>query len=106
MSHVRWYLNPVKLTRAVGEVKNVASGGGPKSIRLAAIGNPRGTIFPRVPINLEVVGRDGSITSFTPELPVGLLAGYGYRIARLLRVPIIRDLDPEAMRGEVRIPGR
>lgn len=96
----------MSLARAAGDVKKVVSGGGPKSVRLTEIGDPRGVALPRVPVSLEVVGRDGSRTSFTPELPVGLVAGYGYRIARLLRVPIIRDLDPAAMHAEVRIPGR
>ena len=103
---MRWYLNPMNLARAAGDIKSVASGGGPKSVRLTGIGNPRGVILPRVPVSLEVVGRNGSKTSFTPELPIGLVAGYGYRIARLLHVPIIRDLDPGSMHAEVRVPGR
>ena len=103
---MRWYLNPMTLARAAGDVRSVASGGGPRSVRLVGIGNPRGVILPRVPVSLEVVGRNGSKTSFTPELPIGLVAGYGYRIARLLHVPIIRDLDPESMHAEVRVPGR
>ena len=43
---------------------------------------------------------------FEPELPVGLMAGYGFRIARLLHLPLIRDLDPQSTHAEVRIPGR
>ena len=103
---MRWYLNPMNLVRAAEDAKSVASGGGPKSVRLTGIGNPRGVILPRVPISLEVVGRNGSKTNFTPELPIGLVAGYGYRVARLFHVPIIRDLDLEALHAEVRVPGR
>jgi hypothetical protein len=55
---------------------------------------------------MEVVGRDGSRTSFEPELPVGLPFGYGFRIARWLDLPLICDLDLQAMQAEVRIPGR
>jgi len=57
-------------------------------------------------VSLEIVGRDGSRTAFEPELPVGLLAGYGFRIARWLHLPLIRDLDPQSTHVEVRIPGR
>ena len=106
MYGMRWYLNPFALARAAGDVKSVASGGGPKSVRLTGIGNPRGVILPRVPVSLEVVGSDGSKTSFTPELPIGLVAGYGYRIARLLPVPVLKDADPGSIQGEFRIPGR
>ena len=103
---MRWYLNPVKLARTAGDVKQVVSGGGPRSLRLIGIGYPRGIILPRVPVSLEIVGRDGSRTAFEPELPVGLLAGYGFRIARWLHLPLIRDLDPQSTHVEVRIPGR
>ena len=103
---MRWYLNPMNIARTARDIKSVASGGGPKSVRLNGIGSPRGVILPRVPISLEIVGRDGSRTSFEPELPIGLPLGYGYRLARSLHVPIISDIDPESMRAEVRVPGR
>ena len=103
---VPWYLNPLKILGTARDARSVASGGGPKSVRLTRVGNPRGLIIPRVPIALEVVGKDGSQTGFELELPVGLVAGYGYRVARLLGLPLIRDLKPEKLRAEVRIPGR
>lgn len=103
---MRWYLNPVSLARTAGDVKSVVSGGGPRSVRLTGIGDPRGIFLPRVPVSLVVMGRDGSRTPFEPELPVGLPLGYGYRIARWLHLPLIRDLDPQSMHAEVRIPGR
>jgi hypothetical protein len=103
---MRWYLNPVNLVHTASDIKRVVSGGGPRSIRLTGVANPRGIFLPRVPVSLEVVGRDGSRTTFEPELPVGLPFGYGFRIARWLHLPLIRDLDPQAMQAEVRIPGR
>ena len=103
---MRWYLNPLNLARRAGDVKRVVSGGGPTSLRLTGIGYPRGIFLPRVPVSLEIVSRDGSRTAFEPELPVGLLAGYGFRVARLLHLPLIRDLDPQSTHAEVRIPGR
>jgi hypothetical protein len=102
---MRWYLNPVNLARTGGNIKRILSGGGPRSVRLTGIGDPRGIILPRVPISLEIVGRDGSRTAFEPELPVGLPAGYGFRIARWLQLPVIRDFDFRSARAEFRIPG-
>jgi len=101
-----WYLNPLTIVGAARDARSVLAGGGPKSVRLTGIGNPRGVIVPRVPVSLEVVGRDGSRTTFEPEIPVGLPLGYGYRLARWLHLPLISDLDPQAMRTEIRIPGR
>ena len=103
---MRWYLNPMNLARAAGDVRQIISGGGPRSVRLTGIGNPRGIILPRIPFSLEIVGRDGSRTTLVPELPVGLPLGYGYRVARWLHVPLISDLDPQAIHAEFRVPGR
>ena len=103
---MRWYLNPIKLAGAAGKLKSSVAGGGPTSVRITGVGQPRGVILPRVPISLEIVGRDGHRTAFEPELPVGLYLGYGYRLARWLHLPLISDIDPKTVSGEFRIPGR
>ena len=103
---VRWYLNPLSIRRGFRDVRRIASGGGPRSVRLDGIGDPRGVIIPRVPIRLEVIARDGSIARLEPEVPIGLLAGYTYRVGSWLDLPIIGSLDPARLKTEVRIPGR
>src|SRR5689334_16404192 len=103
---MRWYLNPMKLAQGAGKLKSLSSGGGPKSIRLKGIGQPHGVFLPRVPVSLEIVGRNGAITAFEPELPIGLYLGFGYRLGRLFRLPVIKDADPGVISGEFRIPGR
>ena len=103
---MRWYLNPITLAQGAGKLKSAATGGGPKSVRLKGVGQPHGIFLPRVPVRLEVVGRNGHKTAFEPELPIGLYLGLGYRLGRLLHLPLIKDADPGAISGEFRIPGR
>ena len=104
---MRWYLNPMKLAQGAGKLKSLSSGGGPKSIRLKGIGQPHGIFLPRVPVSLEIVGRNGHATTFEPELPIGLYLGYGYRLGRLLPPAGHQATSTRARsRGEFRIPGR
>ncbi|MFN8112811.1 MAG: hypothetical protein U0R51_06385 [Solirubrobacterales bacterium] len=103
---MRWYLNPVRLAHGAGKLKSLATGGGPKSVRVKGIGHPHGIFVPRVRVSLEVVGSNGGTTAFEPEFPIGLYLGFGYRLGRLFHLPLIKDADPGAISGEFRIPGR
>ena len=99
-------LNPFRIRDAARRVRSVASGGGPKAIRLVGVGQPEGLIVPTARVTVEVVGRDGKVTTFEPDVPVPFPYAWGYRIARQLGVPLISSLDPRKLQGELKIPGR
>lgn len=103
---MRWWLNPFALHRVARDVKSAASGGGPVALRLCKVDEPEGWIFPSAAIALEVVGKDGRITPVEAPLPVPFAFAWGYRLARALGVPLIRDLKPEHLSAKVKIPGR
>lgn len=90
-----WYLNPLKLRDTARNVRRIAAGGGPSSLRLDGIGRPTGCLLPSSTIGLQVTSRDGSSARFDPAIPVPLLFAYGYRIARGLGLPLIASFDPE-----------
>ena len=101
-----WYRNPLDVVHGIRDARRVLRGGGPTRVKLDGIGDPRGLIIPRVPIRLEVIAKNGTKTTFEPELPIGLLAGYTYRLAGWLHLPVIGSLDPSRLKTELRIPGR
>ena len=98
-------LNPFRIRDAVRGIRE-ASGGGPKAIRLAGISYPEGWIVPTARVCLEVVGRDGSLTRFEPNVPIPFPHAWAYRIAHRLRVPLVSSIQPEGFEVEVPIPGR
>jgi hypothetical protein len=102
---MRWYWNPLTLARVGRGVHDIATGGGPASVRLRGIGRPSGWIVPAMPVALEIVARNGHVTSLEPEIPLPFGIGWGYRLAYRLGVPLISDFDPGAIRTEVKVPG-
>jgi hypothetical protein len=103
---VRWWLNPFNLYRVVKDAKSVASGGGPVAIRLCRVEHPKGWIFPASAVSLEVEGKDGHITPIEAPLPVPFAFAWGYRVARKLGVPFVKDIQPEHLATQVKVPGR
>ena len=101
---MRWYLNPFAIHRAARDVKSVASGGGPKELHLKGVSHPKGWIFPYAEVTLDVVGKDGQTTTFTPAFPVAFPLAWTYRLARILRVPLIRDVDPGKVSAGFSLP--
>ena len=99
-------LNPFRIRDAARRVRQVASGGGPKAVRLSGVGQPEGLIVPTARVTLEVIGRDGKTTRFEPDVPVPFPYAWAYRIARRLGVPLVSSLDPAKLKGEIQIPGR
>ena len=100
------YLNPFFIRRAVREIRRVIGTGRPRQVRLAGISHPAGWILPTATVTLEVVGRDGRVERFQPELPVPFPYAWGWRIARRLGVPLVSTLEPERLRFGVGVPGR
>jgi hypothetical protein len=100
------YLNPFRIREAVRTVRRVFSDGGPKVIRLVEIGEPAGLLIPTATVTLEVEGPGGRKERFQPELPVPFPYAWAYRIARRLRVPLVRSLEPRRARFELAVPRR
>ena len=101
---MRWWLNPFHLRDGVRDLRRILRGGGPRLVRLAGIGNPEGLLVPAVPFLLEIEARDGTKVGLDPRLPLPFVAGWAYRLAHRLRVPLIRDTG--RVRFEARVPFR
>jgi hypothetical protein len=100
------YLNPIRIYNAVGDVRRVLGGGGPKLVRLVGVGPPEGIFVPTATVRIEVESKTGRKAQFEPIVPVPWPAAWAYRIARALGVPLVSDLDPERLRFEVKVPRR
>jgi hypothetical protein len=98
------YLNPFRIRDAARDVKRVLGGGGPKNLRL--IGPPRGVFVPTSEVMIEVEARDGRREHFRPRVPIPFPYAWVYRLARALRVPVIRSLRPEDAVFELPLRGR
>jgi hypothetical protein len=99
-------LNPFRIRHAAHRIREVAGGGGPKAIRLAGVSHPEGWIIPTARVTLEVIAKDGTITRFEPGLPVPFPYAWAYRLARVLRVPLVSSINPERIQARFPIPGR
>ena len=105
MSKLR-YLNPFRIRNAVREIRRVAGAGGPKKLRLTRVGEPKGIVVPMAEIELEVEAKDGTKSTWKPALPGPWPYAWTWRVARLLKVPLIRSIDPSKIRAEVPVPRR
>jgi hypothetical protein len=104
MSRLR-YLNPFRIRDAARQIRRI-SGGGPRRLRLVSVGHPEGVIVPTSRITLAVEARDGTKTKLEPELPVPWPNAWTWRLARLLKVPLVRSVEPEHVSFSVAIPHR
>jgi hypothetical protein len=103
----RWsLLNPFRIRDAARKIRETSGGGGPKAIRLAGISRPEGWFIPTARVTIEVIAKDGTVSTFAPGLPVPFPYAWSYRLARLLHVPLISSIDPERIKAEFPIPGR
>ncbi len=99
-------LNPFRIRAVVRQIREVSVGGGPAQVRIAGIDRPRGWIIPTSQMHLEVRAKDGTVTRFDPDLPLPFPYAWAYRVARGLRVPLVRSFDPEDLDVSVKVPGR
>ncbi|MGI8726973.1 MAG: hypothetical protein ACR2K6_04760 [Solirubrobacterales bacterium] len=99
-----WYLSPRKIWRTAQGVRDVYRGGGPARISLDGIGGPEGWILPSLPLDLDVVARDGRTVALDPELPLPPLWGIGWKLARVAGVPVIGTFDPGRIRLDLPLP--
>lgn len=103
---LRWWLNPLHLRDGVRDIRRILRGGGPKLVRLAGVGQPKGLIFPAAAVRIEVEARDGTKVELDPRFPVPFPYAWAYRLARRLDVPLVGVLDPDRLRFELAVPRR
>jgi hypothetical protein len=100
------YLNPFRIRAAARQIRQLSGGGGPRRLRLVSVGHPQGVIIPTSRILLEVEAKDGSKTMLEPAVPVPWPYAWSWRLARLLRVPLVRSVQPEHFSFSLPIPRR
>ncbi len=103
MSRLR-YLNPFRIRAAARDIRRVMGKGGPKEVRLAGVDRPSGWFLPTATMTIEVVGKDGRVERFHPEVPVPFPYAWGWRLARALGVPLVRST--EDLKVKVPVPRR
>jgi len=52
-------------------------------------------MVPSAELEFEVESRDSSVTTFRTPVPVPWPLAWGYRLARLLGVPVVSEIDHE-----------
>jgi hypothetical protein len=100
------YLNPFFIRDTARRIRELSGGGGPKRLRLVGVGHPEGLIIPTATVTLEVTAKNGKKTKFTPEVPVPWPYAWTWRLARLLKVPLVRSVEPEHLSFSVPVPRR
>ena len=100
------YLNPFRIREAARQVRAISGGGGPKRLRLVSVGEPRGIVIPIARVVLEVEATNGTKARFEPGVPVPWPYAWTWRLARLLRVPLVRSFDAERFGFTVPVPRR
>jgi hypothetical protein len=99
------YLNPFFIRDAVRTIRRVL-GADPKLDRVVGVGHPDGWFLPASTIEIEVEGKNGRKERFCPVIPIPFPYAWAWRIARLLKVPIVRSVEPEKLGFTVPVPGR
>lgn len=97
-------LNPIRLYRVVRDVRRASRGGGPRAVRVVAVGEPRGLVLPSSSVEFEVVSRDDGVERFRAEIPVPWPYAWSYRVARRLGLPLVSSFDPGRVRFQVPVP--
>lgn len=83
---------------AVGEWRNLISGGGPESVRIVGIEPPQGMIFNRdATITLEVRGQDGTTKQIQREIPIPPPQAVMWRLAGRVPTPLGKLTDPREL---------
>ena len=67
---MRWWLNPLHLRDGIRGIRRILRGGGPKSVRIAGVGEPEGLIVPASEVRVEVEAHDGTRVQLDPRVPV------------------------------------
>src|SRR5215207_6420822 len=103
---MRWLSQLPKLPRAAARIRRVASGGGPRRLRVQGLSQPTGRIIQSSRLKLEIETKDGAKTRWEPEIPIPFSYAWAYRLSRWLRLPVISSHDPENLTFSVTLPWR
>jgi len=101
---MRWWLNPLHLRDGIRGIRRILRGGGPKSVRIAGVGEPEGLIVPASEVRVEVEAHDGTRVQLDPRVPIPFLYAWAYKLARRLDVPLVAAFDPDRIRFSVPLP--
>lgn len=101
---MRWWLDPRNFVGGIRDVRKILRGGGPRYVRLAGIGQPKGLLIPSAEVRVEIQAKDGSTVELQPRVPIPFPYAWAYRLARRIGVPLISDLDPDRIRFGLAIP--
>jgi hypothetical protein len=103
---MRKFLNPKVIRELVRQLRTVRRHGGPKRIEVESVGEPRGILAPFSEVEMNVESKDGTVTPVTAPIPIAWPYAWGYRIAKKLKLPIVRSFDPTRIHFALRIPRR
>ena len=103
---MRWLTQIPKIPGAIGDLRRMASGGGPTRLRVRGLGQPSGLIVPSSRLRLEFEARDGRKARWEPEIPIPFPYAWAYRLSRRLGVPVISSHDPENLSFSIPLPRR
>lgn len=101
---MRWWLNPFHIRDGIRGLRRIHAGGGPKSVRVAGIGEPKGLFVPASEVRVEVVAHDGTTVELDPRVPIPFLYAWAYKLSRRLGVPLVGGFDPDRIRFSLPVP--
>ncbi len=101
---MRWLTQLAHLPGAAAKARRLASGGGPRRVRVLGLGQPTGLIVPSSTLRLEVRAASGAKTRWEPEIPIPFPYALAYRLSRKLGVPLISSRDPENLTFSITLP--
>jgi hypothetical protein len=102
---MKWIRSLLQFRELAGIARRVRSAGGARRLRLVEVRRPDGLLFPVVSAVLEIETADGKTVKHEQELPVPFLYSWAYRLAHLLRVPLISSVEPTDLSLDVPVPG-
>ncbi len=99
-------LNPKVIRELVRQLRVVRRHGGPKRVEVLSVAEPRGILAPFSEVLMDVESKDGTVTRVEAPVPIAWPYAWGYRVAKKLKLPIIRSLDPTRIHFALRVPRR
>jgi hypothetical protein len=99
-----WLTQIPRAPGAIGRLRRMADGGGPRRLRVRGLDRPTGLIVPSSRLKLEFEMRNGSKARWEPEIPIPFPYAWGYRLSRRLGVPVISSHDPENLAFSIPLP--
>ena len=80
--------------------------GNVQNARLVSVSEPKGILWPKSQLGLELQGEDGKVHPFEREVPMPFFMAWGYRLGRRFNLPLVRSIDlSELMAFELRREG-